>query len=95
MVLLEAAPDGVDLVGNPKPKHSSSFVPYDPAEWVEAAELTEESTDAAAKSVEESTDDAAAESTDDAAAEMAHEWADEAMAQEWADEATEPAEEMD
>ena len=57
MVLLEAAPDGVDLVGNPTPKHSSSFGPYDPAEWVEAAELTEESTDVAAKSVEESTDD--------------------------------------
>ena len=87
MVLLETAPDGVDLVGNPKPKHSSSFGPYDPAEWVEAAELTEESTDAAAKSVEESTDDAAAE--------MAQEWADETTAQEWADEATEPAEEMD
>ena len=65
MVLLEAAPDGVDLVRNPKLKHSSSFVPYDPAEWVEAVELTEDSTDAAAKSVEESTDDAAAESTDD------------------------------
>ena len=62
---------------------------------MEAAELTEESTDAAEKLVEESIDDAAAESTDNVAAEMAREWADEAMAHEWADEATEPAEEMD
>ena len=50
---------------------------------MEAAELTEESTDAAAKSVEESTDDVAAET--------AQEWADAATetAEEWADEATE------
>ena len=99
MVLLEAAPDGVDLVGNPTPKHSSSFGPYEPAEWVEAAELTEESTDASGKSVEEWTDDAAAESikesTDDAAAETAQKLADEATTEEWADEATETAEEMD